>query len=378
MVLGLQPVTSPRDVYRFVTFPWRIYQRDRYWVPPLIGEQMAKLDGERNPFWRNAERALWIARQGKTAVGTIAAIVDHAHNRVIGDRLGEFGFFECVDDQEVATALLTTAEDWLRARGLRSARGPYNPSNSDEYGLLVAGFDTRPALLEAHTPPYYRRLLEDAGYAPHLGSLAWLARADAGARCAEDVLPPRLVRVAERALALPGVRVRPVDVADWTAEIDRACALYNGALATLPEYVPVSEDEFRHIAAGFRAFIDPACAQIVEVDGRPAGFALALPDLNEALQHANGRLWPFGALKIWWFSRRLTRASFKILAVLPQYRVRGLEAALILQIGRALWAKGFREVDLSMTGEENLPMTTYLSNLGLNIYRQYRVYQKAL
>jgi GNAT superfamily N-acetyltransferase len=304
--------------------------------------------------------------------------VDYGHNRALGQTIGTFGFFECVNDQAVADLLLDTAAGWLQERGMTLMRGPYNPSGTDEVGLLIEGFDTRPALLEAHTPPYYVSLMEGAGFTKYLDTMAWLVRADPEARDVADVLPPRLVRVAERAQTHIAARLRPVNLAAWDAEVGLACRIYNAALAHLPDYVPVPEAEFAAFAAAFKPILDPDMALVAAVNGQPAGFALALPDFNEALQHANGRLFPFGALKLWWYGRRLHRATFKILMVLPEYRARGLETLLIVATARALWAKGYREADLSLTGEENENVQRLLAGLGMKVYRRYRVYQREL
>lgn len=376
MLLTLHPVTTARDLKRFVTFPWRIYRDDPNWVPPLIAGQMDKLTPGRNPFWASAERQLWLALDGKQPVGTIAAIVDHHANQALGEKVGTFGFFECVNDPAVARALLDTAATWLAGRGMTAMRGPYNPGPNDEYGLLVEGDATRPALLEGHTPPYYAALVEAAGCHKHWESVAWLATVPPEVRRVEDVLPAKLLRAAEWARTRSQARLRPINIARWDDEIGLACRIYNAALAHLPNYVPVPEADFRHTAAAFRPLIDPALALIAEVDGEPAGFALTLPDFNEALQHANGRLWPIGALKLWWHSRRLRRATFKILMIRPEFRGRGVETLLIMETVRAVFTRGFREMDMSLTGEDNEAMQRMMAGLNLQVYRRYRIYER--
>jgi GNAT superfamily N-acetyltransferase len=378
MALTLQPVTSSRDLRRFVTFPWLIYRGDPFWVPPLIRDQLAKLDPAHNPFWSNAERMLWIAWEGRSPVGTVAAIVDRSLIQALGRPIGTFGFFECVNEQRVADLLLDTAAAWLAGRGMVAMRGPYNPSIVDGMGVLVEGHHTRPALLEAHTPPYYASLLENAGFTRHLDAMAWLARADPTVRELAEVMPKRLLRVAERVRARSDVSIRRLDMTNLEGEVALAGRLYNASLAHLPQYVPLSDAEFRYFAAAFRPILDPDLALLVSVAGEPAGFSLTLPDFNEALRHANGRLWPLGLAKIWWHSRRLTRATLKVLVMLPQYRGRGLEALLIVETARTLWAKGYRELDMSLTGEENQEVQRLLEGLGAQVYRRYRVYERTL
>ena len=378
MTLNIQPVVTRPDLKRFVTFPWRIYRDDPNWVPPLITGQMDKLTPGRNPFWEHAERALWLATEGGQPVGTIAAVIDHAGNRTLGQAIGNFGFFECVNDPTTARLLLDTAADWLAARGITTMSGPYNPGANDDPGLLVEGHDTRPALMEGHTPPYYVDLVEAAGFRKQWDTVAWLTIIPPEARCVEDIIPPKLLRTAQWAASRSQARLRPVDLSRWEAEVAVACEISNAALAHLPNNVPTPEAEFQHLAASFKPLVDPALAFFAEVNGEPVAYAITLPDLNEALQHVNGRLWPVGALKLWWHSRHLRRATFKILMIRPEFRGRGLESLLTTETARAIFARGFREVDMSLTGEDNENMQRMMAGLGMQVYRRYRVYERAI
>ena len=373
----MRRVETPRELERFVRFPWRIYANDKRWVAPLIGMQRDKLDAAKNPYWQRATRALFIASRGGDVVGTIAAIVDR-ERPASQSNAGMFGFFECTDDPEVARALIDTASSELRTHGLARMIGPYNPSAADEYGILVDGFDTRPALIEAHSPRYYPSLMEAAGMEKYHDAYAWLVRTKPGQTQAADSLPSRLSDVAKAIGRNGTVTTRPLNLARWDDEVRLVCELFNASLATVPDFVPVSVAEFRALAESFRPFVDPELIRFVERDGKPVAFALAVPDINEALQVANGRLFPFGALKIWWKQRHLTRASFKILCVLPKYRHRGYDAVLVLDVAQKILERGYTEVDLSMTGEENTKINGYLMALGLDIYRRYRIYSRAL
>jgi len=375
--ITIQRVEGTHDLDAFVRFAWRIYANDPHWVPPLISMQRDKLDTARNPFWRRAERTLFMAMRDGEPVGTIAAIEDR-ERPASAAKDGAFGFFECIDDPDVARALLDAAAQHLRARGMTRMAGPYNPTASDEYGILIDGFETRPALIEAHSPPYYAALMEAAGMQKLRDAFAWLVEAGPGVTRAEALLPSRLAQVAGSIRKAAGVTTRGLDMKRWDAEVETVCRLFNESLATVPEFVPMALAEFRALADSFRPFVDPELIRFVERDGQPVAFALAVPDINEALKLANGRLFPTGALKIWWKQRHLKRASFKILCVLPKYRHRGYDAILVLDVAQLILDHGFREADLSMTGEENTKINAYLEALGLKIYRRYRIYFRAL
>lgn len=378
MEINVRPVQDRSDLDVFARFPWQIYKGDPNWVPPLLQDRYSRIDLQKNPFWQTAERDIWIAWKGKQAVGTIAAIIDQRWNQVLKQAVGCFGFFECVQDQAAADRLFATAGSSLQQKGMAVMRGPFNPSGTDEIGILVEGFETRPAILEAHTPSYYPSLFEKAGFTKYNDTVARLALIEPDKVDFEHGFPEKMLRVGERVSQRPDLALRKVNMKDWDNELRLACRMYNEALTPLPDFIPLSDEEFMIFANSFKLIIDPEMALIAEVGSRPVGFAIALPDVNEALMHVDGRLNLPGLAKLWWYSRKIKRVSFKILIVIPDYQRRGIESLLTMKIGQAIWKKGYREVDMSMTGEENESSTTMQEHLGFKIYRRYRIYQKDL
>jgi GNAT superfamily N-acetyltransferase len=378
MSLTIRPVSTTQEFKQFVIFPWTIYRQDRYWVPPLIDDRAARLDVRRNPYWQNAERSLWIAFQDSVPVGTLAAMIDRRRNQVLKQSVGAFGFFECINDQEVASRLFESAADWLRSKGMSIMRGPYNPSETDEIGILVEGFNTRPSILEAHTPPYYASLVEGFGFALFNHTVARLFQRPPEAKTVEDVIPLKLQKVAAITRKRSDLTIRKLNLHRWNEEIRLACQIYNASLAGLEDFVPLTEDEFKAFADSFKAIISPDEALIAEINGKPVGYILGLPDVNEAFQHLNGRLWPFGILKLQWYLHRIKRVSFKILMILPDFQNRGIETVLVTELARAAWKKGYQEVDISLTGDENIKSNRFQENLGMKVYRRYRIYEKSL
>jgi GNAT superfamily N-acetyltransferase len=374
---SILPIQNSEDLNNFIKFPWIINREDRNWVPPLIRDRRIKLDLARNKYWNCAERELFLVKRGKTPLGTIAAIIDHHHNQVTKSQAGVFGFFECVDDQEIADLMFSTIEDWLKGRGIGTVRGPYNPSPTDECGVLIDGFNSRPALLEAHNPPYYAQLLENAGYIPFNEMVARMAVAPDGAKQLNEFISGKLLRVVEKIRHRQDIHIRQVNFKKWERDISLACDIYNKSLEPLPGYVPIPKDEFKAFADSFRSFIDPELALLAEVGGIPVAFALALPDLTEALQKANGNLGFKGLFHLWMATRNPTRGTFKILMVLPEYQNRGIETLLVLEIAQAAFSKGYREMDMSLTGSENEKSNRFQENLGYTVYRRYKLYQKS-
>jgi GNAT superfamily N-acetyltransferase len=187
-----------------------------------------------------------------------------------------------------------------------------------------------------------------------------------------------MLRVAEAAYRRTKATIRSVDLKRWDEEVALAHYIYDTALGTLPLHVTVSEEEFSRLASSFRPFLDPDLALVVEVENEAVGFILTLPDINQALQKVNGRLFPLGWAKLWWHMCRLDVASCKVLAVLPEYRGRGLEALLMLETAKRCWEKGYQRMDFSVTGEENVMMNRIVKRLGARLYRHYRLYEKGL
>ena len=371
----VRPVRTPQELEVFVRFPWRIYRGDRSWVPPLLSARRERLDLLRNPFWQTVERELWLAWRGDEPLGSVAAFWPKANAQ---RGVGNFGFFEAVDQFEPACALLDSACQWLRERGAGLIRGPYNPSPNDEPGVLVEGYDSRPALMQGHNPRYYPSSFEQNGFSRHIDLMARLYTIPPEVKTPEEVLPSRLSAVAKRAGNREDVRIRRLQPKRWEEEIHLACDLYNAAMVDVPEIIPIPQEEFHQLADGFRPILNPDLALIAEVGGKPAGFALALPDVNEAFQPLNGRSGPLAMLRLLWAIRHLKRVCFKILVILPEFQGRGIEAVLIRELCAGVLKHNLREVDMSLTGDDNEKSTRFQEHLGFHVYRRYRVYQKEL
>jgi GNAT superfamily N-acetyltransferase len=378
MAIIVKKVDTKKELEQFIRFPWRVLKNDPHWVPPLLNDRRDKLEFKKNSFWKNADRELFIAYQNGAPAGTIIAIHDRYRQERFNEPLGMFGFFDCINDREIAQNLFQATTAWLKDRDLTSIRGPYNPSTSDEVGILVEGYDTIPALLEAHNPSYYPALFTDNGFRKYQDIVARHIFHPPEAQSLADVLPEKIIRVGEMVQKRLDLKIRPVNIKNWESEIHLATDLYNQALDGLPEFTPISFEEFLTFANSFKPIMDPAMALIADVSGKPVGFALALPDFNQAFLHLNGRMDLIGTLKLLWYSRKIDRATFKILVMIPEYQRRGIETALVLEVCKTLWKKNYREVDMSLTGDENEKSNRYQDNLGMKIYRRYRVYEKEI
>jgi GNAT superfamily N-acetyltransferase len=353
--------------------PWRIYQDDPQWVPPLLGELEKVLNPKKHPFHKHAETALFLARRDGEVVGRISASVNHLYNEFHEARVGNFGFFECVDDVEVARALLETAFDWNAQRGMTVLQGPMNFSTNDEFtspGILIDGFDRPPAIMMAHNPPYYQRLLEECGFSKAKDLLSyWMELHEP---------PARLVKGVSRIKAAQNVRIRPLNIKRLDAEIDRIKEIYNAAWERNWGFVPMTEAEFEHMAKSMKPIVNPDLCAIAEIDGEPVAFILQLPDLNRAFAHMNGRLLPFGWAKFLWHKRKIDTSRVLTLGVKPAHRHKGLDSMLIIHLCMEAQRTGYPRGECSWILEDNLPMRHALERLDGYAFKTYRVYEKLI
>jgi GNAT superfamily N-acetyltransferase len=371
--VAVVPVAGRADLERFLRLPWRIYAADPLWVPPLLADVRAALDPARHPFHEHAEVASFLARRGSLPVGRIAAVVNRAHNEFHGDTVGFLGLFEAIDDQGVADALFDAAAAWLSARGMTSVQGPMNLSTNEEVcspGVLVDGWHRPPVIMMGHAPPYYQRLFERAGFVKAKDLLAyWLEGREP---------PPRLSRAYDRLLRDGSTRIRSLDMRRFDDEVATIQRIYNSAWERNWGFVPMSAAEIEHMARQLRPVANPRLCAIAEVDGEAVGFALGLPDYNMALRHVNGRLFPFGVLKLLWYRRRIDAARTITLGLKPGFRNRGLDAAMINHIYLQGNAAGMWRSECSWILEDNWDMRRGLERIGAVADKTYRIYEKPL
>ncbi len=376
--IEVRPVRTPRERRAFLEFPWRIYRGDPAWVPPLLPQRRKRIDPARGPFFRHGQAEFFIAWRGREPVGTICAAEDYSRNEYLGVRDIVFGFFECIDDDDAAGALLDAAAEWGRARGLDALLGPFNLDYEDSYGILLEGHGEPQVLLCGHTPPYYRRFFEDHGFVRGRSGDNIAFRAD----IPQDPTDParrKLARTAAIAGRRGRVTARSARIDDWDREIDHAVRILNKGLATLEDYSPWDRHTFAAHAESMLPILDPDLVIFGLVDGEPVGWAVALPNLNEALQRADGLRRPWDYPRLWWHARRRPAClCFKSVAVDPTYWRYGVFAVMMNDLVEKAAAKGYRWMDMSLTADDN-PMTPRLAaHLGATLYRRYRVYRKQL
>jgi hypothetical protein len=368
-VIDVRRVDGRRDFKRFIDYAYERNAADPHWVPPLRISERERLTPQKNPFFEHADVALFLAWRGDRVAGRVGAIDDRLHNETHHDNVSMFGFFEA-DDAESTRALLAAVERWAADRGRAAVRGPINPSLNESAGLLVDGFDTDPMLMMPHNPREYAAFLEAAGYRKIKDLYAWLYDV------ARD--PPAIVaKLARRVRERERIVVRPLELSDFTREVERLRAIYCDAWERNWGFVAPTDAEFRRLATELKPIFDPRCAVCAEVDGTPVACAVAIPDINQALKGTNGKLFPLGLPRLLLRKRYITQIRLLLLGVESGYRALGLYPLLLYELHRQVQG-AYSRAEFSWVLEDNRDINQPAEMAGARQYKRYRIYQKAL
>ena len=380
----VRPVAGRRDLRRFIKLPFRLHQGTP-WVAPLVFERRKFLDRSKNPFFEHAEAEYFLAWRDGRPVGRISAQVDRRWDEFQGGSDGMFGFFEAENDPEIAAALLDAAAGWVRERGRERLLGPMDFSTNDECGLLIEGYERRPLILQPWHPPYYRELIEGQGFEKTMDLLMWWL--ELGSQMYTDEgFHPMIHELARKVTEEHGVTIRDMRKRDLEAELGRFIEVYNAAWERNWGFVPITEEEVRAQASDLKPVLDQDWCFIAERDGEMLGAAVTLPDVNQVIGKMNGRLLPFGWLKL--LSGMLNphgvntkragidRVRVFALGVKPEYQHLGIAAAFYdrcLEVGKR------RNQPRGETGwilEVNKPMNRAMEGMGGKVVKRYRLFEK--
>jgi GNAT superfamily N-acetyltransferase len=372
--LDLRPVRTRGELRSFIRLPWRLYRGSANWVPPLISERKRHLDRRRNPFFEHAEAEYFLAWRDGEPVGRISAHVDRRLNDFQSNRWGLFGFFESERDPEVARALLHAAEDWLRARGRDRMLGPLDFSTNHECGLLVDGHQLMPQILENWHHPYYRELLENEGLVKAMDLYKWeIMTMD------RDQMLPVIDELADRLEPEHGIRLRRMRKRALESEVRAFIDVYNRAWSTNWGFVPLTDNELKHMAKELKPVLAEDFACVAETPGgEVAGVSLSLPDFNQVLAHLNGRLLPLGWVKALYAQRKIDDIRVFALGVKHEFQHTGVAAALYRDVWDACQRTGMVRAETGWILEVNEPMNRAMEALTGRIVKRYRLYERLL
>lgn len=370
--IKISTVNSKTDLMRFIKMQWKIYQGDKNWVPPLLMDRKKILDKQKNPFFKHAEAEYFLAERDGELVGRIAAIKNDLHNEHHNDKVGFFGFFECINDQEVANALFDKAKEWLKSKGLDKMRGPANPSSNDEYAMLLEGFDSPPVLLMTYNPKYYLELCENYGLSKAKDLYAYILENK------KVIGSEKLKRVAEIARKRSGIKISQLNMKKFDSEVEKVKFVYNKAWAPNWGFVPMTDDELDAMAKDLKPLVEPSLVLFGEIDGKLVGFALVVLDYNQIFINLNGKLFPFGFIKLFTEKKKIDNCRIITLGIIPEYQKRGLDAIFYWEIVNRAHNLGVDLGEASWVLEDNEMMKRGAETMNGTLYKKYRVYEMGI
>ncbi len=362
------------EVRRFLHLPFRLYRGNPLWVPPILIDAATQLNPDKHPFYEHSAAEFFLARRDGEDVGRIALLENRLYNRYHGKQQAQFYLFECVDDLEVARTLFERGFEWARARGLTQIVGPKGFGALDGYGMLVEGFEFRPAMtMMNYNPPYYPRFAEALGFRKEVDFISCYLGAD------KFKLDERVHRIAARAAARSGLAVKRFknkrELVAWAPRIGRA---YNQAFVNNWEYYPLTDREIKFLTDNLMTIADPKLIKIITRDENPVGFLFAFPDVSAAIQRSKGRLFPFGLLDLLIEFKRTKWVALNGAGILPEFQGRGGNALLYSEMEKTIHEAGFLHADLTQVAETAVQMRHDLENVGGVPYKNHRVFIRDL
>lgn len=370
---GVSYVATKEELKAFIQFPYDYYSNDVKWVPPLRIMVSELISPKKNPFFKQGEMALFLAEHNGKPAGRIAAIYNPQYNAYNKVNHGYFGFFECINNSNVASLLFKVAEDWLKQRKVSHVIGPVSPTFLDEIGVMIEGFDTQPAFLMSYNKPYYDDLIQSVGYTKAMDLLMYRTEKDTvnieRAERAEKIVKSRL----------PNLTIRKINLRNFKSEVKIIHDLFNRAWATNWGLNNVSLDEITHLAKALKLIIDTDFAHVAEIDGVPVAFSIALPDLNDAIKHVpNGKLLPTGWIKLLYHKRKIHGIRTALMGVVPEYQGRGIDVLLIKEAISNGIPRGFDYSEMGWLLETNKDIIAVVEKIGGRPSSKYRMYQREI
>lgn len=373
--LQVTEVRGDSDMRRFIELPWRIYDGDPRWIPPLKREIRDLLDPGVHPFWQFAERVLFLALRGTEPIGRVVGIINYNHNRFHNERAAAWGFFECIKEPEVAEALFSRVQRWAGEKGMQVLRGPLNPSTNYEIGMLLEGFDLPPVFMMSYNPPYYLDLMESCGFRKEKDLLAYAVD--------RNWQPPKWVgNIARKILEENNVRVRHIQMRNLQDEVHIIKDIYHDAWFDNWGFVPMTDAEIDEMGRKLKGIIDPKLVFFILLDEKPVGVGMIVPDINPLLKHFNGRIGVLGWMKYLLYKKEITGLRGMIFGIKKQYQQMGLPLVAFDYLYRGLLENGslrrYSTLELGWNLEDNDLINKWYDDGGARVVKRFRIFSKLI
>jgi len=371
-MIYIEEVNTKSRLKSFIDFPHELYKDDTNYVPELFIAQRDLLTPGKHPFHEHSSVQLFLAYDNREIKGRIAAILNNNHNSYNNVADGFFGFFDCVDNDEVAGALFTAAATWLKDKGVKNITGPVNPSTNEPCGLLIEGFDKPAVAMMVYNKPYYSKLLETYGFTKNIDLLAYDIAIDE-----MNDRPVKLEKALTERLQRNNITIRHLNMKDFKNEVAKVKEVYNAAWDKNLGFVPFTDNEFNYLAKDLKMIVDKKLCLLAEHNGKIVGFALAIPDINQTLiKVKRGRLLPTGIIKLLLGMKKINNVRVLALGVIEGYKKQGIEACFYAGIIRRAAERKMRGGEASWILEHNDLMNRGIESMNGKLYKKYRIYKK--
>ena len=367
--MNIHKVDSRRDKRNFIEFPYQLYRKDPVWIPPLRSEQKAQFNTKTNPFLEHCEWQLFLLKDRGKVIGRIAAFIDNLAIDFWKERIGFFGYFECIRDKSAASLLFNAAKDWLQKLQCTCMRGPWS-FVTQEWGMVTEGFKPSPVIMAPYNPPYYNEYVTYYGLKKVKDLLCWQISIAEGYR-----IPNRILKLTDAVAERYGIKIRQLNMKEYDQEILNLIELSNNCLTENWGYSPVTDAEVKAMAQDLKRIIQPKNVLFAEdKTGRQIGFAIVLPDINSLLKGMNGRIFPFGFIKLLWGIPRLKRYRMFALGAIPEFQGKSVDSLIYRSLNELLYSKDLW-MEINYVLEDNMPMINAIKKLEVKPSRRYRVYE---
>ena len=373
-MINIIPVETKKQRAEFIDFPHDLYMGDPNYVPELFVAQDDLLNSQKHPFYLHSSAQLFLAYKDNRIVGRIAAIWNTHNNSFNNVNEGQFGFFDCINDQEVANTLFDTALSWVKEKGGEKIVGPINLSTNETCGLLIEGFDRPPVAMMPYNHPYYIDLIENYGFAKQVDLRAYEVTTEKA-----NLRSVQLLEKLEERLKRSGIILRQIDLKNFKSEAEKIKKVYNKAWDKNLGFVPMTDEEFAYIAKDLKMIVDPHYCLIAEKDNEIIGFAVGIPNINEIqINIKRGRLLPTGIFKLLFGRKKIKTLRVMMLGVLEEYRKLGIEACLYGRIIKTAKVRGITGAECSWMLDHNYMMNHAIEQINGELYKRYRIYEKMI
>jgi GNAT superfamily N-acetyltransferase len=370
--MNINLVTAKSDLKGFIDLPYKLYKNDPIWVPPLVDEQYSQFDAKRNPTLNHCEYALFLLEENDRVIGRIAAFIDRLALETWKEQIGLFGYYECIEDLTASNMLFEAAATWLRKKGMTKMRGPWS-FVSQEWGLVVEGFTPSPVVMAPYNPSYYIGHMASFNLEKIKDLLVYYISIKEG-----YTIPERIMTLTDDVAKRYGVHVRQVDMKNYDKDVQKVIDLSNRSLINNWGYTSVTKEEAEAVARDLKPVIQPKGVIFAEdPEGKPIGFAITIPDLNQLLKGLNGHLFPFGWLKLLLGIPKLRSYRLFALGVIPEYHGKGIDSLLYRALCESLITPELW-IEINYVLEDNAPMNNAIRKLNAKPLRRYRVFEKEL